>query len=80
MNIELLREVFGWITIINMGLFMVWFILFAFVGESMHRLHGQWFRLSREQFDALHYAGMIFFKLFILMFNLVPYLVLHIIA
>lgn len=80
MNIELLREALGWITVINMGLFMLWFIIYALAGDWMYRLHGRWFELSKEQFNALHYAGMMFFKLFILMFNLVPYLVLHIIT
>lgn len=80
MNIELLREALGWITVINMSLFMLWFIIYALAGDWMHRLHGRWFELSKEQFSALHYAGMMFFKLFILMFNLVPYLVLHIIT
>jgi hypothetical protein len=46
----------------------------------MLRLHGKWFRLSRDQFDALHYAGMSVFKVGILLFNLVPLVVLSILA
>jgi len=38
------------------------------------------FRLSVETFDAIHYAGPAFYKICILLFNLVPYLVLTIIA
>jgi len=34
-----------------------------------------WFRLSREQFDGLHYAGMSIFKIGIILFNLVPFVV-----
>ena len=40
------------------------------------RVHGRWFRLSRDQFDALHYGGMSIFKIGIILFNLVPFVVL----
>ena len=46
----------------------------------MHGLHSRWFYLSREQFDALHYAGMALYKIGILLFNLVPYIALHIVG
>jgi hypothetical protein len=36
---------------------MVWFLVFVFAHDWILRIHGKWFRLSREQFDALHYAG-----------------------
>lgn len=45
----------------------------------MHGLHSQWFHLSREQFDAVHYADMALYKLGILLFNLIPYIALRIV-
>jgi len=42
--------------------------------------YGRWFHLSVEQFDALHYAGMALFKIGILLFNLVLYIVLQIVG
>jgi hypothetical protein len=36
----------------------------------IERIHGRWFRLFREQFDTLHYAGMSIFKIGIILFNL----------
>ena len=33
--------------------------------------------MSHEQLDALHYAGMSMFKIGILLFNLVPFVVLY---
>ena len=42
-------------------------------------MHGKWFRLSGEQFDALHYGGMAMFKIGILLFNLVPLIALDIV-
>jgi hypothetical protein len=46
----------------------------------MRRFHGRWFRLSDEQFDALHYVGMSIYKIGILLLNLVLFLVLRIIG
>jgi hypothetical protein len=43
----------------------------------MYQPHGRWFRLSVEQFDMLHYAGMSIFKIGIILLNLVPYIALH---
>ena len=35
--------------------------------------------MSVEQFDMLHYAGMAIYKIGILLLNLVPFIVLHIV-
>ncbi len=43
----------------------------------MKRLHGQWFKLSDQQFDAIHYGGMAVYKIGILLLNLTPYIALH---
>ena len=78
MNIELAREFLLYCTIINFGILMVWFAFFALARDWVHRLHGRWFRLSAEQFDAAHYTGMAIFKIGIILFNLVPLVVLYI--
>ena len=46
--------------------------------EWMYLYHGRWFRLSAQQFDMLHYAGMSIVKLGIILLNLVPYFALGI--
>jgi hypothetical protein len=80
MNLEVTRSFPLWCTVLNYGVLLVWFLLFVFAREGMQRLHGRWFRLSREQFDALHYAGMSIFKIGIILFNLVPFIVLSILG
>jgi hypothetical protein len=80
MSIEIMRSFLLWCTIINYGILMVWFLSFTFCHEWIHHLHGRWFRLSREQFDAIHYAGMAIFKIGIILFNLVPLIVLWIVS
>ena len=79
MNIEITRNVLLWCTVINYGVLLLWFLIFIFAHDWMHRLHGRWFRLTVEQFDAIHYTGMAIYKIGIILFNLVPYLALLIV-
>jgi len=77
-TVEVMRSTLAWCAVINLGLLLWWFLFFALAHDWMYRLHGRWFKLTTEQFDALHYGGMAVFKLGILLFNLVPYLALRI--
>ncbi len=80
MTLELVRDTLGWCTAINFGLLIVWFVGLLVAREWIRRLHGKWFRLSEESFDAIHYAVMAIFKLLIVVFNLVPYIALLIVG
>jgi hypothetical protein len=57
-----------------------WFLVFLLARDSIHHLHSRWFRLSPEQLDMIHYAGMALYKIGILLFNLTPYVVLRMLA
>lgn len=76
MTIEMVRGALLWCTAINYAFLLVWFLFFALAHNWLYRLHGRWFRLSVEQFDALHYAAMALYKLGIILLNLVPYVAL----
>ena len=78
MTIEVLRDVLGWCTIINFSILLWWFLFFSLAHDWLYQLHGKWFKLPVKRFDAIHYAGMAFFKISIFLFNLVPYLALRI--
>ena len=80
MTIEVIRGVLAWSAVINFGLLLWWFLFFSLAHDWTYRFHGKWFKLTTEQFDALHYGGMAVFKLGILLFNLVPYLALRIVS
>jgi hypothetical protein len=58
----------------------VWFLFFTLAHDWVYRFHNRWFRLSVERFDATHYLGMAIYKLAIFLFNLVPWLALHIVV
>jgi hypothetical protein len=78
-TIDLIHRVLLWCTVIDYGILLVWFLAFVYAHDWIQRLHGGWFRLSGDQFDALHYAGMTVFKVGIMLFNLVPLVVLSIV-
>jgi hypothetical protein len=80
MPIEFVRRFLLWCTVIDYGALLGWFLVFVFAHDWIQRIHGKWFRLSRDQFDTLHYAGMSIFKIGILLFNLVPLVVLSILG
>jgi hypothetical protein len=77
MTLEMARKFLGWSTVINFVVLAVWFLGLLIAHDTVHRIHGKWFRLQRETFDTIHYAGMAGFKLCVFVFNLVPYLVLR---
>ncbi len=80
MNTATIRNALLWCSIINYAILIVWFLAFAFARDFLYRLHGKWFRLSKEHFDALHYAGIALYKIGILLFNLVPLIALWIVG
>ena len=80
MSIEVVRGVLLWCAIMNFGLLAVWSLLFVMPHEWVYRLWSRWFRLSIEQFDAVNFAGIVLYKVGILLFNLIPYIALRIVA
>lgn len=80
MNIDLMISLLGWSTVINLGILIYWFVLFIFAREWIYQIHSRWFSLTAAQFDAIHYGGMGLYKLVIVVFNLIPWLVLRFIV
>ncbi len=79
-DIDMLRSFFGWAVLLNYAVLIVWFAVFTLAGDALYRLHGRWFRIPRETFDALHYGGMAVYKIGVLLFFLVPWLVLRLLG
>jgi len=79
MTLEKFRSFLGWCAIINMGLLLFDILLFILAHDFFYQFHGKWVRMSVEQFDTIHYTGMLFYKMGIFLFNIVPYVALRII-
>ena len=80
MDIRMLQKFFMWCTIINGSLFVVSVIVCTFAADRIYRMHGRWFRLPRETFNAAIYSSLGFFKIVVLVFNAVPYIALLILG
>jgi hypothetical protein len=80
MTIGVARHFLLWCTVINYGLLLFWFAIFAFAHDRFEHILGRWFRLSRDQFDAYNGVGMTIYKLGIVLFNLVPFVALMIVT
>ncbi len=80
MTIEMVRAALGWCSVINMGLLLWWFFAIIVLHDWVYRWHTKWFKISVEQFDAIHYAGIAAFKIAIFFFNIVPYFALRIVG
>jgi hypothetical protein len=80
MTIDMVRDTLLWCFIINTGLLLWWFMFFTLAHDWIYKFHGKWFKLTVDKFDAIHYAGMSFFKICIFLFNIVPYFALRIVG
>ncbi|MCS5540591.1 MAG: hypothetical protein VCA40_04080 [Roseibacillus sp.] len=78
-TIENLRTLLGWCAVINMAIMLGWFLAVVFAHNFMLRMHTRWFRISEERFDEIHYTLMGHYKLAVILFILVPYLVLKLV-
>jgi hypothetical protein len=72
MNPDAIKELLLYSLAFNYSILMIWFGVFSLAHDWIYRLHGRWFSLSTETFDALHYAGMAVYKIGIIMLNIAP--------
>lgn len=80
MTLEITRSMLAWCSVINIGLLLLWWVLFLLAHDWMYRMHSTWFKIPVDRFDAIHYGGLGLFKIGILLFNVVPYLALRIVG
>jgi hypothetical protein len=79
MVLELICNLLAWCTLINFVLLIFWVAIFYLAHDCVYNLTAKCFKLeiSKGSFDIINYSGIGLFKMFIIMFNLVPYIVLR---
>jgi len=80
MDIQTLTTFFMWCTILNIGLLLLSSLILVFAGDLVYRVHSKWLPMPRETFNVVIYAFLGLFKIFVLVFNAVPYVALLIIG
>ncbi len=78
MDIQTLTTFFMWCTIINGGILILWGVFCMFAADLVYRTHSKWFPMPRETFNVVIYSFLGVFKIFVIMFNVVPYIALRI--
>lgn len=79
MTLVALRDFFLWCMIINGGLLILSSLIILCARDSIYRLHGKMFRLPEEKVASSCYKAIAFYKILIIVFNVVPYIALVII-
>ena len=80
MDIQTLTTFFMWCTIINLGLLILTSLVCIFLADFSYRMNNRFFSISRETFDIAFFSFIGLFKIFVIVFNLVPYIALLIIG
>ena len=79
MNIQTYKRFFLWCTIINVALLLLSTLICIYAPDWLYSIHGSWFSIPRETLDIIMYSYLGLFKIFIYIFNVVPFLALLII-
>jgi hypothetical protein len=82
MNIEMLTQFFMWCTILNVALLTLSFLVvaFGFGSDCVYRMHSKWFPMPRDTFSTVLYLLIGVYKIFVFVFNIVPWIALTIIG
>jgi hypothetical protein len=76
MNLDVLRDVLMWCTIINMGMLALSFLILAGARSWVYSLHSRWFPMKEETFTVVLYSFLGFYKTLVILFNAVPWIAL----
>ncbi len=80
MSIETIREFLGWCTVINVGLFFVVLVKILLLRDWASRVHAKMFRVDEATMRQAYFQFLVNYKIAVIVFNLVPYIALSIMA
>lgn len=79
MNIENLVLFFGWMSVINVSILFVSAIALALGKEKFASIHSSLFKLDKYDVKKQYFIYLAFYKILIIVFNIVPYIALKLI-
>ena len=74
MSLEQLTDLFQWMTIINIGLLALSAMLIMILKNLVCKMHAKLFGISQDTVGIIAYGYLGVFKVFVIVFNIVPYL------
>lgn len=75
-----LQSFFLWCTIINGAMLILSSLMLMCAGGWVYRIHSKLFGITRDAFNVVIYCFLGVYKIFWIMFNVVPYIALLIIT
>ena len=80
MDILAVKDFFMWCSIINIGLMCLTGLVCTFLSDFSYKVNSMLFSISRETFNIAILSFIGLYKLFVIVFNIVPYIALVIIG
>lgn len=80
MNIETIRDFLGWCTLINFGVLLLMTTSLMLLRPMISRLHARMFGFNESLLPLEFYRFIAYYKMAVIIFNLVPYLALRVMA
>lgn len=80
MDIQALTTFFMWCTIINGGLLIFWVLATMTIPNLVYRTQSKFFPMTKENFNIVFYMFLGIYKIFFIVFNVIPFVVLLIIG
>lgn len=78
-NLTVLTAFLGWCSVINIAILLFSTIVLAIWGDFAKSLHAKLFGINPSDMDLVYFKYLAYYKLLILVFNLVPYFALRLI-
>jgi hypothetical protein len=75
---EMLKEFFGWMTVINLVLFIFTAVISIWCRGMIYRIHGALFGLNANTINAMLYGFLAFYKIMFFILVLAPWITLTI--
>ncbi|MGH1468786.1 MAG: DUF6868 family protein [Bdellovibrionales bacterium] len=76
MDLTTLTDFFMWCLIINSSIMLISVFLVVPLADLVFKVHSSMFNITRESYNNMIYGYLALFKIFIIVFNLTPYLAL----
>ena len=75
-----IREMLMWCSMINVVLLIFSFLILSMARQWVYKMHSVWFPITESQFNVIIYSFVGFYKILIIVFNIVPFLALSIVT
>ena len=80
MTMNELTELFGWMSVLSIGILMLSSIMLLLMKGMVIKIHSKMFGLDDKELNSAYFQYLAQFKIVAIVFNLVPYVALKIIA